>query len=114
VTTSANIELARSIYAAWQRGDFSSTDWAHPEIAFEIGVGPTPGSWKGLAAMGQAWREFISAWENYRVEVDEYRELGDDRVLVLTRQFGTERRADSRSGRRERGVHMYSTSRMDV
>jgi hypothetical protein len=31
---SANVELVRSIYAAWERSDLSSVEWAHPEIAF--------------------------------------------------------------------------------
>jgi hypothetical protein len=30
----------------------------------------------------------LSAWEGYRVEVEEYRELDDERVLVLTRRLG--------------------------
>jgi ketosteroid isomerase-like protein len=33
----------------------------------------------------QGWRNFLSAWGWYRVEVDEYRELDDRRVLVLIR-----------------------------
>jgi hypothetical protein len=28
---SANVELVRSIYAAWGRGDWSSVEWAHSE-----------------------------------------------------------------------------------
>jgi ketosteroid isomerase-like protein len=80
-----NVELVRSIYAAWERGDYSSTDWAHPEIESVSADGPAPGSWKGLAGMAKATRDFLSSWEGYRPEVDEYREFDDGRVLVLSR-----------------------------
>jgi ketosteroid isomerase-like protein len=86
---SENLDVVRSIYAAWERGDFSSTspapanEWASPEIEYTIVGGPSPGSWRGLGAMTDRWREFLSAWEGFHGEVDEYRELEDGRVLVL-------------------------------
>ncbi len=78
-----NVELVRSIHAAWERGDYRSTVWAHPEIEYVIADGPTPGSWTGMAGLAQAWRPFLDAWENYRFEVEEYRELDGERVLAL-------------------------------
>jgi ketosteroid isomerase-like protein len=85
---SENLDLVRAIYAAWDRGDFSSADWAHPEIEFAIVEGPSPGTWTGLAEMRRAWREFLSPWEDYRNVVDEYRELDAERVLALVHFSG--------------------------
>lgn len=83
-----NVETVRAIYAAWARGDFSSTEWAHPEIEFVIADGPAPGSWTGVSAMASVWRTIIEAWEEWRVEAEEYRELDDHRVLVVARWSG--------------------------
>jgi ketosteroid isomerase-like protein len=85
---SANVDFVRSLYAAWERGDWSSVEWAHPEIEFVAADGPTPGSSRGLASMGEFWREFLSTWEDYRVEAEDYRELEGDRVLVFIRIRG--------------------------
>jgi hypothetical protein len=34
--------------------------------------------------MAELWREYLSAWEGYRIEADEFRELDSERVLVLS------------------------------
>jgi ketosteroid isomerase-like protein len=83
----SNLDLVRSIYAGWERGDFSSTAWADPELEVVFADGPTPGS-AGLAEMGEHWRDFLSAWEGVKVEVREWRELDEERVLVLSRWSG--------------------------
>jgi ketosteroid isomerase-like protein len=83
--TPSNLDLVRSILAAWERGDYSSAEWADPEIEFVIADGPAPGRWTGLAGMAEGAREELSAWEGYRGEVDEYRELDNERVLVFHR-----------------------------
>jgi hypothetical protein len=60
--TSSNLDLLRSIYTAWERGDYGDTRWAHPEIEFGFADGPAPGAWTGLAAMAEAWRDTLGAW----------------------------------------------------
>jgi len=88
---SANLDLVLSIYAAWGRGHFSSTDWAHPEIELVVAGGPAPGCWTGLAGLAEGYRTILgasegwrNAWEGWRAEAEEYLELDGDRVLVLT------------------------------
>ena len=83
-----NLDLVRSISADWQSGDYSSAEWAHPNIEYVIADGPTPGSWTGLAGMAEGFRAFASAWEQYRIEPAEYRELDGERVLVLFHPSG--------------------------
>jgi ketosteroid isomerase-like protein len=84
-----NLDVVRSIYTDWERGDFfSSADWAHPEIEFVLADGPEPGIWKGLTGMAEAARLRLSGWDEYRFEADEYRELDAERVLVLVDRSG--------------------------
>ena len=65
---SQNVDLVRSIYANWERGDYSSAKWAHPDAGFVSADGPSPGAWSGLAGMADGFRDFLSAWDEYRVE----------------------------------------------
>jgi ketosteroid isomerase-like protein len=83
VTASANLDLVRSILTSWEGGEFSSAEWAHSKIEFEIADGPAPGRWMGQAGMADGFRDFVSAWEEYRVGADAYRELDGERVLVF-------------------------------
>ena len=78
----------RSLYAAWERGDFGGAEWADSEIEYGFADGPSPGSWSGVAGMAEGFRAWSSAWEEFRVEAEEFRELDSERVLVLTRRSG--------------------------
>jgi ketosteroid isomerase-like protein len=89
---SENLDLVRSIFATWERGDWSAADWADPNIEFERAGDLTGGRWTGLAGlagMAEGWRDWLGAWEDFRIaEVEGYRELDDERVLVLHRFTG--------------------------
>jgi len=86
--SSENLDLVRSILAEWERADFRSVSWAHPDIEYTLVGGPEPGTWKGLAEMTISVRDFMSAWDDYGIEAQKYRELDGERVLVLVRLRG--------------------------
>jgi ketosteroid isomerase-like protein len=107
---SANVELVRSICTAWQRGDFGETVWADPEIEYVFADGPTPGTWTGMARMGEGFREFAGAWEDYRQVPDAYRELDEERVLVLSHAEGRGKRSGVEIGQiaqRRQGANLF-------
>jgi len=88
---SDNLDLVRSILASWERGEMISdqwSEWAHPEIEMVVVGGPEPSSHTGLADAAPSIEAFLNLWDDYRVKADEYRELDDERVLVLTSQSG--------------------------
>jgi ketosteroid isomerase-like protein len=80
---SANLDLVRSIYADWERGDFRRIDWADPQIEYMIVGEPIGGTSTGLDGMAVAWRGWLSEWEDYHAEASEYRVIDDGCMLVL-------------------------------
>jgi ketosteroid isomerase-like protein len=106
--TSSNLDLVRSIFAGWERGDFRSAEWAHPEIEYVIADGPSPGNWTGVAGMAEGFRTILSAWEEHRNEVDEYRALDDEHVLALIRLSGRGKRSGLGLGQiRAKGASVF-------
>jgi ketosteroid isomerase-like protein len=85
---SENLDLVRSIYANWERGDFRAIEWAHPDIEYVYADGPEQGRWTGLADMADAWRIRLSAFEELCFVAEEYREIDNERVLVLVGATG--------------------------
>jgi ketosteroid isomerase-like protein len=103
-----NLELVRSIYADWGRGDFSATEWAHPDIEFVMPDGVVSGSWTGVTEMARAWREVLQAWADFHAELETCEALDDARVLVLTENSGRGRTSGVDVGQiRTRGANVF-------
>lgn len=70
--------------------------------------GPAPGQWTGLDGMATSFRDFLGAWDEYRIEVDEYRSLDEYRVLVL-QHFGGRGKTSGLEleGMRAQGAHLF-------
>jgi ketosteroid isomerase-like protein len=85
---SANLDVVRSIYADWERGDFASAEWAHPDIEWVWVDWPQPVPSTGLDEIAATFRRWATAWEDFRIEADEFIELDADSVLVLVHASG--------------------------
>ena len=85
---SENLDLVRSIYADWERGDFSKVEWADPELSFVFADGPLPGEWRGVGIAATIWSNFLATMNDYRAEIEALRDMEDGRVLVLVRGHG--------------------------
>jgi ketosteroid isomerase-like protein len=91
-----NVDIVRRLYEHWLRGDFrAGTEAFDPDLDFEIdpAVAAAPVKVRGIAAMGQVWRENLEGWGDFRVgEIDQLVE-NEDRVIVFNRLQGRGRRS---------------------
>jgi ketosteroid isomerase-like protein len=59
--------------------------------------------------MMEGWRDFLSAWEGWRGEAEEYRDVDGERVLVLIVGSGRGKTSGLDAERiRARGVNLFS------
>jgi ketosteroid isomerase-like protein len=87
----SNAEIVRSLYSRWESGE-NPDDLYDPEIEWSM---PHPGGQvKGPDQVVAFLRSFMGAWEEHVMELEEVRELQDERVLV----FFTERGRGRSSG----------------
>lgn len=86
----SELELARRIYALWEKGNFSESDWAEPDLEFMPPIGEEV---RGIDAMGRSWGGFLETWEGFEARPVEYVEAADG-VLVITQFHGHSIAAD--------------------
>jgi ketosteroid isomerase-like protein len=85
---SDHLDLVRSIYADWGRGDFSRADWADPDIEFEFADGPEPGHWTGLEAMSKVYGDWLRGWRDFSATAERYIVADERRILVFVLNSG--------------------------
>ena len=86
----ANVEALRRVYAEWGRGNWRpSFDLYDPEMewGWSDDFPGLSGVYHDPAERNQRLHEWLSPWEDWRCEAEEYLEHGDH-VVVLTRDRG--------------------------
>lgn len=91
---SGRVERLRPIYAEWAKGNLgAAAELLAPDLVYS-GYSPE-GDVRihGLQEFGRFVQGFLTDWEGYRVEADEFVQVEDDVVLVVGRHYGSGRRS---------------------
>jgi len=78
-----NVELIRSVYAHWAQGDFSRGESLAEDIEF-VTASPEIRTYHGREGMWKGWHDFLTAWENFRIELTGVSKVGPGVYLVET------------------------------
>ena len=85
-----NVEVVRRQAEAYARGDWREA-MSHfaPDVVYDITRNSVGGGvFHGLDGVRAGYREWLDTWDDYRVELVDVIDAGDDRVVVTTRQTG--------------------------
>ena len=84
-----NLELVRRMTDAFLAGDGpAALALMHPDVEFEANARPDAGVWRGPDGVRRAIAEWIGTWDDYSLEIRDYVEIPDGRVLVLWTERG--------------------------
>jgi ketosteroid isomerase-like protein len=84
-----NVEIVRGSIEAFQRGDYASAlDALDPDIEYDMTHFPDGRVYRGHAGVREAFRIWLGTWENYRQELDDVIDAGDEDVIALVSEFG--------------------------
>ena len=80
-----NLEIARRAYESFITGDLSwLAEFVDPEIEFDLTRNVfNPQVFRGYEGIQQLWTEQNEVWEDFRFEVEELIDAGDEVVAVL-------------------------------
>ncbi len=88
-----NVQIVREIFEGWARGDFSTgvdvlgSDFEYQQLSDAV----EPGLRRG-AGVGRALRGIFEVYEDFRIEAEEYVDVGDV-IVVVARTHGVARRS---------------------
>src|SRR4051794_22410376 len=88
-----NVEIVRRQSEAYARGDWEEAmSFLDPNVVYDISQYSAGGSeYHGLEGVREGFGEWIASWEDYRTEVLEVIDGGEDKVVAVTLQTGTGR-----------------------
>ena len=86
---SENLDLVRSIFAAWERGNFASAiEPLAADIRFSAAQPEGQAMASGRVEMARFMRDFLASWDRYWIKLHDLQELAPGRFLAAATQYG--------------------------
>jgi uncharacterized protein len=83
-----NVEIVRRALEAWERSDLKAADLLDAEVEWRMPPNiPEAGTYRGRDEVMRRLEEFLEAWDDLAVTVEELIDAGD-RVVALVRYSG--------------------------
>lgn len=79
-----NLALLERVFEEWKRGEFWNPAPYAEDIVF-VRSGPDGGEYHGLDGLGAAWRDFLGAWEDFRIHAERVVPGRDGMYVLLLR-----------------------------
>ena len=91
-TAEQNVELARRVYEALDQHDGDGyLGLMDEDVVIESALAAVEGGYQGHDGVRRWWDDFVSAFPDYTMEIEEVRPIGTDRTLA--RLYGSARSA---------------------
>jgi len=106
--SSENIGIARRSIQAFHAGDYSEALAPFDEeIEYDLRHFPEGQIYRGHEGVREAFRIWMGAFDDYRQEVGEIIDAGDDEVIVLVTEFGRGKGSGIETERSTAGVWTF-------
>ena len=66
---SKDLAMLEAVLSEWERGEFWNGEPYAEDVVFVVS-GPDGAEYHGVDQLSRAWRDFLSAWDDFRIETD--------------------------------------------
>ena len=84
---SDDLAMLEGVLTEWCRGEFWNAEPYAEDVVFVV-AGPDAAEYHGKAGLAAAWRDFLSAWDDFRVETERVVPGAEDVYALLIRLEG--------------------------
>jgi ketosteroid isomerase-like protein len=83
----ADVALLNGMLEQWGRGEFWNAEPYADDVVF-VRSGPDGGEYHGIEGLTAAWRDFLAAWDDFRIQTEGVATGADGMYVLLLRLLG--------------------------